>query len=122
MMDRIIARQVRRDPLAVQRAKIWLTEAKSKSEKPEWWVDEWLNILDLPTNEIARFVTSRGAHARRLSSASPFYYPEIGGFDFSDIEWRRRLWKMASRSLMLAHARCVEGKHEKGREANNRGP
>ena len=73
-MDRLIARRLRRDPRILQRArrnlKRW-TAQEGKNVAPVFL--EWAGILDTLTRaELAEFLESGTAQARRLRQSTPF--------------------------------------------------
>ena len=94
MMHRLIARQIRRDPTLVERAKI--AHARQADQFAGWpFVREWDELLSLPTCELTSMLISRGREMVRLRNSSPFYLAE--GVDFKDYGFRIRLRRAARR-------------------------
>jgi hypothetical protein len=99
MMHRLIARQIRRDPTLVERAKI--AHARQADQFAGWpFVREWDELLSLPTCELTSMLISRDRE-------SPFYLAE--GVDFKDYGFRIRLdaqregwWNGVSTLIRLA--------------------
>jgi hypothetical protein len=94
MMHRLIARQIRRDPTLVERAKI--AHARQADQFAGWpFVREWDELLSLPTCELTSMLISRDREMVRLRNSSPFYLAE--GVDFKDYGFRIRLRRAARR-------------------------
>ena len=94
IMHRLIARQIRRDPTLVERAKI--AHARQADQYAGWpFVDEWSNLLDLPPSELTSKLISRDREMVRLRNSSPFYLAE--GVDFGDYRVRIRIGRAARR-------------------------
>ena len=94
IMHRLIARQIRRDPTLVERAKI--AHARQADQFAGWpFVDEWNDLLDLPPSELTSKLISRDREMVRLRNSSPFYLAE--GVDFGDYRVRIRIGRAARR-------------------------
>jgi hypothetical protein len=94
IMHRLIARQIRRDPTLVERAKI--AHARQADQYAGWpFVDEWNDLLDLPPSELTSKLISRDREMVRLRNSSPFYLAE--GVDFGDYRVRIRIGRAARR-------------------------
>ena len=79
MMHRLIARQIRRDPTLVEKAKV--AHARQADQFAGWpFVHEWDELLSLPPAELASKLISRDREMVRLRNSSPFYLAE--GIDF----------------------------------------
>jgi hypothetical protein len=83
MQDRLLARQLRRDPRLLQLARANLRRWKARDgNRPRPAFVEWQNILDrLSAREIADFLISDTPMARRLRQSSPFLglFPKARG-------------------------------------------
>lgn len=104
LMDRVIAGLIRRDPSILDRARLKLLAVVDNSSENEWWVFEWLLILDRDQADIRKFLISRSPEARRMSSCSPFYDDVVLGFEISNVAWRIRALKKAAIGLDLMEA------------------
>jgi hypothetical protein len=94
IMHRLIARQIRRDPTLVERAKI--AHTRQSNQYAGWlFVDEWNDLLDLPLSELTSKLISRDQEMVRLRNSSPFYLTE--GVDFGDYRMRIRIRRAARR-------------------------
>lgn len=94
MAHRLIARMLRRDPSLVERAKV--AHARQADQFAGWpFVQEWQELLALPTEELASKLISRDHEMVRLRNTSPFYLAE--GIDFGDYHARLRLRRAARR-------------------------
>ncbi len=94
MMHRLIARQIRRDPTLVERAKI--AHARQADQFAGWpFVREWDELLSLPPSELTSKLISRDREMVRLRNSSPFYLAE--GVDLKDYGFRIRLQRAARR-------------------------
>jgi hypothetical protein len=94
MMHRLIARQIRRDPILVEREKIaHARQADQFAGCP--FVREWDELLSLPPCELTSMLISRDREMVRLRNSSPFYLAE--GVDFKDYGFRIRLRRPARR-------------------------
>jgi hypothetical protein len=94
IMHRLIARQIRRNPTLVERAKI--AHARQADQYAGWpFVDEWNDLLDLPPSELTSKLISRDREMVRLRNSSPFYLAE--GVDFGDYRVRIRISRAARR-------------------------
>jgi hypothetical protein len=81
IMHRLIARQIRRDPALVEKAKI--AHARQADQFEGWpFVREWGELLSLPPDELTSKLISRDREMVRLRNSSPFYLCE--GIDFGD--------------------------------------
>ena len=95
IMHRLIARQIRRDPALVERAKI--AHAHQADQFAGWpFVREWDELLSLPPDELTSKLISRDREMVRLRNSSPFYLCE--GVDFGDYKMRIRIRRAARRS------------------------
>jgi hypothetical protein len=94
IMHRLIARQIRRDPTLVERAKI--AHARQADQYGGWpFVDEWNDLLNLPASELSSKLISRDREMVRLRNSSPFYLAE--GVGFGDYRMRVRIARAARR-------------------------
>jgi hypothetical protein len=94
MMHRLIARQIRRDPTLVEKAKI--AHAGQADQFAGWpFVYEWDELLSLPLAELASKLISRDREMVRLRNSSPFYLAER--IDFGDYDMRIRIGRAAKR-------------------------
>jgi hypothetical protein len=94
MMHRLIARQIRRDPTLVEKAKV--AHARQADQFAGWpFVHEWDELLSLPPGELASKLISRDREMVRLRNSSPFYLAE--GIDFGDYDVRIRIGRAAKR-------------------------
>jgi hypothetical protein len=110
IMDRLIARRIRRDPELVRRAREWLRDLRDNAgeEGRQWWMDEWLSVLERGNDHVRVFISSRGQYERQMANASPLYSdPAIGGM-FHDVQLRRRILNKARNGLVLLHQRQAE--------------
>ncbi len=110
IMRRLKARRIFRDPSCIDRARDLVeVTAKADSEDPTTaaWAERWKNILETPVTDICRLVSSRHEDAGNFISNSPFT-PEVLGLDFTDLDWRKRLYRKAGRGISLLQARMVE--------------
>jgi hypothetical protein len=96
MMHRLIARELRRDPSLVERARDFL----NRSAEHYSFVHEWNQILERPVSEIRSLLTNRDETMTRLRLSSPFVV--AGGIDFGDEALRHRIWKAAKRTMQRA--------------------
>jgi hypothetical protein len=102
IMDRLIARRIRRDPELVQRAYDWLCETRAAAgDKPQWWMDEWLEVLGRGDDEVRSFIVSRDQYARQMANASPLYCEPAIGDMFHDLQLRKRILSKARNGLIL---------------------
>jgi hypothetical protein len=94
MMRRLVARQSRRDPTLVEKAKV--AHARQADQFAGWpLVHEWDELLSLPPAELASKLISRDREMVRLRNSSPFYHAE--GIDFGDYDMRIRIGRAAKR-------------------------
>ncbi len=94
IMHRLIARQIRRDPALVEKAKI--AHARQADQFAGWpFVREWDELLSLPPDELTSKLISRDREMVRLRNSSPFYLCE--GVDFGDYKMRIRIRRAATR-------------------------
>jgi hypothetical protein len=94
IMHRLIARQIRRDPALVEKAKI--AHARQADQFAGWpFVREWDELLSLPPDELTSKLISRDREMVRLRNSSPFYLCE--GVDFGDYKMRIRIRRAARR-------------------------
>jgi hypothetical protein len=71
IMHRLIARQIRRDPALVEKAKI--AHARQAGQFAGWpFVREWDELLSLPPDELTSKLISRDREMVRLRNSSPF--------------------------------------------------
>src|ERR1700741_508113 len=88
IMHRLIARQIRRDPALVEKAKI--AHARQANQFAGWsFVREWAELLLLPPDEPTSKLISRDREMVQLRNSSPFYLAE--GVDFADYNMRIRI-------------------------------
>ena len=88
IMHRLIARQIRRDPALVEKAKI--AHARQADQFAGWpFVREWDELLSHPPDELTSKLISRDREMVRLRNSSPFYLAE--GIDFGDYDMRIRI-------------------------------
>ena len=93
IMHRLIARQIRRDPALVEKAKI--AHARQADQFAGWpFVREWDELLSLPPDELTSKLISRDREMVRLRNSSPFYLCE--GVDIGDYKMRIRIRRAAS--------------------------
>jgi hypothetical protein len=98
IQHRLIAREIRRDPNLVERAKI--EHARQADQFAGWpFVSEWDELLSLPPAELASKLISRDREMVRLRNSSPFYLAE--GVDFGDYNVRS---KQAGRDTSIPFA------------------
>jgi hypothetical protein len=72
MVHRLIARQIRRDPTLIDRARN--VHARQADQFEGWpFVPEWEALLSLTTSELASKLVSRDRDMVRLRNSSPFY-------------------------------------------------
>ena len=94
IMHRLIARQIRRDPALVEKAKI--AHARQADQFAGWpFVREWDELLSLPPDELTSKLISRDREMVRLRNSSPFNLCE--GVDFGDYKMRIRIRRAATR-------------------------
>ncbi len=94
IMHRLIARQIRRDPALVDKAKI--AHARQANQFADWpFVREWDELLSLSPDELTSKLISRDREMVRLRNSSPFYLCE--GVDFRDYEMRISISRSARR-------------------------
>jgi hypothetical protein len=94
IMHRLIARQIRRDPALVDRARI--AHAHQADQFTGWpFVREWDELLSLPPDELTSKLISRDREMARLRNSSPFYLCE--GVDFEGYKMRIRISRAARR-------------------------
>src|SRR5258708_37331591 len=75
IMHRLIARQIRRDPALVEKAKI--AHARQADQFAGWpFVREWDELLSLPPSELTSKLIIRDREVLRLLNSSPFYLAE----------------------------------------------
>jgi hypothetical protein len=117
IMDRLIARRIRRDPELVQRAYDWLRELRDSSpdEDRKWWMDEWLEILARGHDSVRKFICSREQYPRQMANASPLYSKPAIGDMFHDLQFRRRILNKARNGIILHNERdCGRGRANYG--------
>jgi hypothetical protein len=96
MIHRLIARQIRRDPKLVERAKA--VHARQADQFEGWpFVREWNALLSLSASELTSKLVSRDREMVRLRNSSPFY---LAHEVLKDPEFRVRIARAARR---LAH-------------------
>ena len=90
------------DAMAVERlaemiAKAWaeLMRQKNRGEDPER-IKEWERILSLPIPALTQKITERSETMDRLRLSSPLAFV----VDFTDLEQRRRLLRIAKRGVL----------------------
>jgi hypothetical protein len=107
IMDRLIAKRIRQDPELVRRAYDWLRDLRDSAgdEGHEWWMEEWLQVLERGDDEVCAFIHSRGQYERQMANASPLYSAPAIGDMFHDTQLRRRLLNKARDGLILLHER-----------------
>jgi hypothetical protein len=107
MMDRLIARRIKRDPELVRRAYDWLRDLRDNAGDAgrKWWMDEWLQLLERGDEEVCAFIHSRGQYERQMANASPLYSEPAIGDMFHDVKLRKRLLNKAREGLILLHDR-----------------
>src|SRR3984893_412105 len=94
IMHRLIARQIRRDPALVEKAKI--AHAHQADQFAGWpFVREWDELLSLPPVELTSRRSRGDRDMVRLRNSSPFYLCE--GVDFGDYNMRIRIRRAARR-------------------------
>ena len=94
IMHRLIARQIRRDPALVEKAKI--AHARQADQFAGWpFVREWDELLSLPPDKLTSKLISRDREMVRLRNSSPFYFCE--GVDLRDYKMRIRIGRAARR-------------------------
>ena len=94
IMHRLIARQIRRDPALVEKAKI--AHARQADQFGGWpFVREWDELLSLPPDKLTSKLVSRDREMVRLRNSSPFCLCE--GVDFRDYKMRIRISRAARR-------------------------
>jgi len=99
IMHRLIARLLARDPSLIERAKV--SQARTAARFPgRSFVQEWDELLRLPTAQIRALLTSHDQDMRRLRLSSPFMTAD--GVDFEDEASRRRIRRAAKRIAMRA--------------------
>jgi hypothetical protein len=106
IMHRLVARQIRRDPSLVERAK---TVQASMAEQYEGWpfVAEWDALLEMPPAELRAKLISRDREMVRLRNSSPFFLTEgvhVGDYD-RRIRIARAARRIAQRSIMAEDRR-----------------
>jgi hypothetical protein len=99
IMHRLLARQIRRDPWLVERAK---TVQERMADQYEGWpfVAEWDELLNLAPAELRAKLVSRDREMVRLRNSSPFCLAE--GVDFGDYDRRLRIARAARRIAQRA--------------------
>jgi hypothetical protein len=98
MIHRLIARQIRRDPTLIDRARS--VHARQADQSEGWpFVQEWDALLSLPPAKLTSKLVSLDREMVRLRNSSPFYL----AFDLKDPEFRVRIARAARR---LAQQRC----------------
>uniref|UniRef100_UPI001E33361F hypothetical protein n=1 Tax=Microvirga roseola TaxID=2883126 RepID=UPI001E33361F len=105
IVHRFIARQVRKDPTVIDRARERLLVPDQGRPVRTWWVTEWRDILTRSPVAGAQFLTSRHEYAYQMRKCSPFFGQEITGLDFTDYQYRIRLWRKPKRALVLRQQR-----------------
>jgi hypothetical protein len=93
IMHRLIARKIGRDPSLVQKARDALVRSSRCRGEGYSFVQDWSDILALPTTKIRHLLTSRDENMIRLRLSSPFVLTE--GIDLTDEALRRRIWRDA---------------------------
>jgi hypothetical protein len=94
IMHRLIARSLARDPALVNRARMSLADISIRFAERSF-IEDWEELLRLPTPELRTLLTSRSQEMKRLRLSSPFFTAE--GVDFSDEMLRRRIRRAARR-------------------------
>ena len=75
IMHRLIARQIRRDPALVEKAKI--ANARQSDQFAGWpFVRDWSELLSLPPDALTSKLISRDREMVRLRNSSPSYLCE----------------------------------------------
>lgn len=106
MMDRLIARRISRDPELVRRAHQDLLEDRNAAgADAQWWMDEWLEVLEKGNDHVRQFICSRSEYARQMANASPLYSMNAVGDMFHDLALRRRILNKARQGLILLEER-----------------
>jgi len=94
IIHRLIAREIRRDPALVDKAKI--SHARQADQFAGWpFVREWDELLWLALHKLTSKLISRNREMVRLRNSSPFYLCE--GVDFGDYKMRIRITRAARR-------------------------
>lgn len=102
VMHRLIARQIGRDPVLIERARLSL--AKIAVCFPERrFVRDGQEFLCLPAQKIRAMLTERNQRMTRLRLSSPFMLTD--GVDFKDEMLWRRIRKVAKRVARRAAAK-----------------
>ncbi len=96
IMHRLLARELARDANLVVRAREFLRQRAMRMPEREF-TREWEQILSLPLAELRRALTGRSEEMARLRLSSPF--PVVSRLGLNEIPLRRRIWRMARRSL-----------------------
>lgn len=106
IMHRFIARQVRKDPSCIERAKQQVAARVEVADNDAIckWIDLWNEVLSLPVDEVARFLGSRSYYARQAMGSSPFTR-DVTGLDFTDVDWRKRGLRKARMGIIFLHER-----------------
>lgn len=124
IMDRLIAQRIRRDPELVRRAYDHLRERRDSLPEAdrEWWMDEWMTVLERGNDDVRAFISSRGEYERQMANASPLYSEPAIGDMFHDVQLRRRILNKARDGLILLHQRQAdnEGIQANGLPTHNR--
>lgn len=94
MMHRLISRKVGHDPSVVERAKS-IHAGMARRYPGGSFVQEWDELLKLPSIELRTRLTSRDSEMVRLRLSSPFFL--AAGIDFTDYDFRRRIRRAAKR-------------------------
>lgn len=94
MMHRLISRKVGHDPSVVERAKSFHAGMAQRYPGSSF-VQEWDELLKLPSIELRTRLTSRDSEMVRLRLSSPFFL--AAGIDFTDYDFRRRIRRAAKR-------------------------
>jgi hypothetical protein len=94
IMHRLVARQIRRDPTLVEKAK---AAHERQAVQFEGWpfVREWDDLLSLPLDRLLSKIVSRDVEMVQLRNSSPFYLAE--GVDFGGYDMRVRIRRAARR-------------------------
>jgi hypothetical protein len=92
IMHRLIARELGRDPLLVERVKNSLGRTSERYEGYSF-VLEWSKLLEMSVPELRHRLTSRDEDMTRLRLSSPF----VLVVNLKDEALRRRIWKAAKR-------------------------
>lgn len=111
LLDRFVARRLGSDPDMIIRARHYLLQQR-ESGRPEWnwWIDEWLEILNRPVEEIRRDITKTTDKWKQLRNVSPLGL--VSGLDFfQDIAWRRRAIRKVKAGLVMVR----NSQHERRR-------